>query len=153
MTGTYTEPTMNDGVTRMSAQGPPVPPKLPRTAFTDSGNRERHREAIGITQQYPGQRMEWNTYELDAPVIHARTATDDVVGVPPFSPSHLEPMLSALHVSRLEQSITVQRIEELVAVDGESEVENAESGKAGGFQRWDACSRVHKTIIDYGFLT
>ena len=50
-------------------------------------------------------------------------------------------MLSALHVSRLEQSITVQRIEELVAVDGESEVENAESGKAGGFQRWDECTR------------
>ena len=77
---------MNDGVTRMSAQGPPVPPKLPMTAFTDSGNRERHREAIGITQQYPGQRMEWNTYELDAPVIHATySATDDVVRVPPFS--------------------------------------------------------------------
>jgi hypothetical protein len=148
VTRTYTEPSMNDGVTRMSAQSLPVPPHLPRTAFTDSGNRERHRGATGIARQYLGQRIESNTYELDAPAIHARTAAaDDVVSMHPFSPSHLDPMLSALHVSRLEQDITVQRIEELVAADGESEVENAESGKAGGFQRWDVCTR-HLSIMD-----
>jgi hypothetical protein len=150
VTRTYTEPSMNDGVTRMSAQSLPVPPNLPRTAFTDSGNRERHREATGIARQYLGQRMESNTYELDAPAIHARTAADDVVSMPPFSPSHLDPMLSALHVSRLEQDITVQRIEELVAADGESEVENAESGKAGGFQRWDVCSECTKHLSIMG---
>lgn len=85
--------------------------------------------------------MEPIGHELGTQPMHPRVGADDFHGVAPFSPSAPKVTEDGLHVSKLEQGITARHIEDLVAVDGELEVKNAESGRGGGFQRWDDFQR------------
>jgi hypothetical protein len=135
MAAAYTEAAINDELSHINRRYPPIPPKLPITASTDTINIELRRQTTGIAGQNPRQRMEPITHELDTSIIRAHVRTHDFRSAAPFSPATLEAMEDGLHVSKLEQGITARCIEDLIAADGELEVENAESDSGGGFQR------------------
>jgi hypothetical protein len=95
--------------------------------------------------------MEPNHDELDTQSRPARIDADDFCGVAPSSQSTPRAWDDGLHVSRMEQSITARRIEDVVAADGEVEVENAESENGGGFQRYEPVLQPKSTceVMDY----
>lgn len=95
--------------------------------------------------------MEPNHYELDTQSRPARIGADDFYGVAPSSQSTPGAWDDGLHISRMEQSITARRIEDVVAADGEVEVENAESENGGGFQRHEPVLQPKSTceVMDY----
>jgi hypothetical protein len=113
-----------------------IPPNLSPTRIPMDDRLEKQtRMNAGIPHQSLQMPELSNLNIRDGNATRHNIIADEILRPAPIFPPSLDVIPDGLHVSNMEQDITVKDIEDVQLADGEIEAENAETGQGGGFQQ------------------